>query len=118
MTRALDDDNVVVIRAESGGSVEYRHWPFALRERLGESGSAALADVFEKRDEALISVVTERFERRLSEECGKLRSEMVKLQAELRVDIANARADFIKWSFLFWIGHVGITVGVVAYMIP
>lgn len=111
MTLAPDDENVVVNRAESGESVDYRHWPVALRERLGDSGSAALADVFKERDEILMNVVTERFERRLTEECAKLRSEMVQLRADLRVDITNARADFIKWSFLFWVGQAATVAG-------
>jgi hypothetical protein len=91
--------------------VDYRKWPNALRERLGDSGSAALLDVLDERDEVLMSIVTERFERRLTEECAKLRSEMVQLRADLRVDIANARADFIKWSFLFWIGQAATVAG-------
>lgn len=69
------------------------------------------AVVFKERDEILMSFVTERFERRLTEECAKLRSEMVQLRADLRVDIANARADFIKWSFLFWIGQAATVAG-------
>jgi hypothetical protein len=60
---------------------------------------------------SVMSVVTERFERRLTEECAKLRSEMVQLRADLRVDIANARADFVKWSFLFWIGQAATVAG-------
>ncbi len=87
------------------------HWPRALRERLGDNGSAALADVFDERDGALMTVVTERFEHRLTDECATLRSEMVQLRADLRVDIANARADFIKWSFLFWIGQAATVAG-------
>ena len=47
----------------------------------------------------------------MTEECGKLRSEMVQLRSDLRVDIANARADFIKWSFLFWIGQAATVAG-------
>ena len=111
MTLSPDDENVVVSRAESETFVEYRKWPVALRERLGDGGSVALADVFKERDEILISVVTERFERRFTEECARLRSEMVQLRADLRVDIANARADFIKWSFLFWIGQAATVAG-------
>ncbi len=78
---------------------------------LGDSGSAALADVFKEHDEILMNVVTGRFERRLTEECAKLRSEMVQLRADLRIDIANARADFIKCSFLFWIGQAATVAG-------
>ena len=86
-----------------------------LRDRLGERGNAALADVLEERDQVVMSLVTERFERRLSEECGKLRSEMHALGAELRADfrigLADQRADFIKWSFLFWIGQAATVAG-------
>jgi hypothetical protein len=74
--------------------VEYRKWPFALRARLGEPAGAALADVFEERDSRVLNLMTERYERRLVEECAKI-----------RVELAGARADFIKWSFLFWIGQ-------------
>ena len=111
MTLSPDDENVVVNRAESDRLLDYRKWPHALRERLGDSGSAALVDVLDERDELLMSVVTERFERRLIEECATLRSEMVHLRADLRVDIANARADFIKWSSLFWIGQAATVAG-------
>ena len=85
--------------------------PRALRERLGDYGSVALAEVLDQRDDAVMTVVTERFEHRVTKECGTLRSEMVQLRADLRVDIANARADFIKWSFLFWIGQAATVAG-------
>jgi hypothetical protein len=111
LTLSPDDENVVVNRAESDRPVDYRRWPNALRERLGDGGSAALVDVLDERDHALMTVVTERFEHRLTEECAQLRSEMVHLRADLRVDIANARADFIKWSFMFWIGQAATVAG-------
>jgi hypothetical protein len=111
LTLTPDDENVVVNRAESGEAVDYRQWPVALRARLGDNGSAALAGMLEERDDASMTVVTERFEHRVTEECAKLRSNMVQLRADLRVDIANARADFIKWSFLFWIGQVAAVAG-------
>jgi hypothetical protein len=111
LTSPPDDENVVVERAESDEAVDYRQWPIALRARLGDHGSAGLADVLEERADALMTIITERFEHRLTEECGTLRSEMVQLRADLRVDIANARADFIKWSFLFWIGQAATVAG-------
>jgi len=115
LTLPPDDENVVVNRAESDRPVDYRKWPIALRERLGDSGSAALVDVLDERDHALMTVVTERFEHRLTEECSKLRSEInalrTELRADFRVELANARADFIKWSFLFWIGQAATVAG-------
>ena len=89
----------------------YRQWPLALRQRLGDDGVAALADVFEERDHALLNLATERFERRLSEECADLRTEVREQCASIRVEIAGVRADFIKWSFLFWAGQAVTIAG-------
>ena len=89
----------------------YRQWPPALRARLGDDGVAALADVFEERDHTLMSLATERFERRLSDECAKIRAELHEQFAVIRVEIAGARADFIKWSFLFWAGQAATIAG-------
>ena len=81
----------------------------------------------------LDQVIPERFERRLGEECGKLRAELGEVRTELhtelgavraelreqcgilradfRVEMAGVRADFIKWSFLFWIGQAATIAG-------
>lgn len=72
----------------------------------------------------MLSIATERFERRLSEECSKLRSEMQELGSNLRADmkvlrsdlvaeIATTRADLIKWAFVFWAGQLATAIGMV-----
>lgn len=97
-------------------------WPVELRQRLGESGSTALAEVLDARDGTVLSVTTERFERRLSEECNKLRGEMQELGRGLRTDmkvlrselvaeVANTRAELIKWAFVFWAGQLATMIG-------
>ncbi len=43
----------------------------------------------------VLTVVTERFERRLLDEC-----------AQLRVEMARDRFEMLKWMFLFWLGQV------------
>jgi hypothetical protein len=73
--------------------------------------------------EDFLNVAGERFERRLTEETGKLRVEMATLRSELRQElagllqemargfgevraaIAESRADTIKWTFIFWTGQ-------------
>jgi hypothetical protein len=30
-----------------------------------------------------------------------------------KIDLANTRADLIKWMFIFWIGQVATTLGIV-----
>ena len=111
--------------------MEYRKWPEGLRERLGDRGVAALAEVLDTRDQDVLSIATDRFERRLTAECGMLRAEMRELRGELRaemqqlgaslrtdlkIEIANTRADLLKWSFLFWVGQVAAVTGLVTLL--
>lgn len=51
--------------------------------------------------EDVISLVEERFERRLAEEIGKVRQE-----------ISEAKADLIRWMFVFWVGQIGVITGI------
>ncbi len=43
----------------------------------------------------VIQVVEEKFERRLIEEISKV-----------KVEIANTKAEIIKWMFIFWLGNI------------
>jgi len=53
----------------------------------------------------------------LRTELGATRSAMLQaladLRGELRAEIAGARADTIRWNFLFWIGTLGTVVALV-----
>jgi hypothetical protein len=79
--------------------------PRPLREKLGEEGTDALVTLIneagESNKKAVVEVVEERFERRLTEEIGKLRT-----------DMADLRANLIQWMFLFWIGQIGVLTGI------
>jgi hypothetical protein len=82
----------------------------ALRERLGDQAFGELTEMASDashvwRDEVL-ELATERFGRMLAEEAGKL-----------RVEIANLRAETLKWSFAFWVGQVVAMIGVLAFML-
>jgi hypothetical protein len=48
----------------------------------------------------------------------KLRSEVKSLAAELRVEMANSKAEIIKWMFLFWIGQTAATAAIVQFLSP
>ena len=84
--------------------------PLVLRERLGDEGTLGLLDVFERKGrewrEDVLNVAADRFARVLAEETGTL-----------RVQIANLRADLLKWSFLFWVGQVAAIAGLLAFML-
>jgi hypothetical protein len=100
-------------------------FPFVLRERLGNAGGNALAEVFAVERTDIVTLVMETFERRLAEECGRLRTDLrtemaalrtdfrsalkdlhVELRSDLKIEVTNVRSDLIKWSFVFWIGQV------------
>jgi hypothetical protein len=59
----------------------------------------------------------ETFERRLAEEFAKFRVEMAQGFGSLRGEIAQTRADLIKWSFLFWIGQVVAIASILGFML-
>ncbi len=71
--------------------------PKILREKLSEEGADALVEIINKSDEKIkedtIVLVEEKFERRLAEEIGKVRS------------------DLIKWMFIFIFGQFWAIVG-------
>jgi hypothetical protein len=53
-------------------------------------------------DDSELSVVTlERFERRLGEECGQLRMEMINLRAEM----IDRSGDLLKWLLAFFVAQ-------------
>ncbi|MCD6231676.1 hypothetical protein J7K28_03490 [Candidatus Aerophobetes bacterium] len=75
--------------------------PKAIREKLGDEGAEALTELFNKIEdrykEDIIELAEQRFEKRL---------------AKLDVKIERVRADLIKWMFIFWVGQVGVLIGI------
>ncbi len=87
--------------------------PPPVRERLGDAATDGLVMMFaeahrigEDRLDRRIAEVSERFDRRLTEETAKL-----------RLDMADLKFDLLKWSFLFWIGQVAVLVSVLSWML-
>ena len=101
-----------------------RRIPPPLRSRLEDDatfGLVALLDS-ERKDwsEHVLSVASDRFERRLAQELGAFRSDVSKALndglAGIRQDTATARLEMLKWSFVFWIGQVAAVAGLLAFM--
>jgi hypothetical protein len=85
------------------------HMRPALRERLGDPAAVDLVDLFDRSRKEwmddVMSVVSDRFERRLVEETSKLRVQMADGFAAvrqelggLRQDLASQRFDILKWA--------------------
>ena len=71
--------------------------PAALREKLGEPGTAGLLDLLETSGKEwktdVLTVASERFEHRVAVEGNKLRLEMTTGFADVRQDMAQMKAD-------------------------
>jgi len=85
-----------------------------------------VADVSDGLKKDIIEILEEKFEKKLSVELVNLKLELseriTKTEAQLnerintgdeklRVEIANSKAEIIKWMFLFWIGNVITIIG-------
>lgn len=117
--------------------------PDPLRQKLADDGSLALVQMFDEASRVMrddfLEAATGRFERRLTEEIGKLRIEMATLRsdlrqematglaglreemargfAEVRAAIAESRADTIKWTFIFWTGQFVALAGFLSILL-
>jgi hypothetical protein len=117
--------------------------PAALRARLGDEGTIGLLEFMDSTrrewSEYVLSLATDRFERRLTEELSALRIEIAQSQAnlkqelkqelhegltavrqeisELRQETANFRVEIIRWCFGFWIGQVAVVGGMLAFFL-
>lgn len=49
-------------------------------------------------------------EAKLDQRIAEVRAEMTKGFAELKQQIAGVRADLLQWTFLFWLGTIGIVL--------
>jgi len=68
-----------------------------------------VADLINEDDE--LNVVTmERFERRLGEECGQLRLEIVNLRSE----VIDRSADLLKWLLAFFVAQTAALAALMA----
>jgi hypothetical protein len=66
-----------------------------LKEKLGESEAKALTEYVESKVEK--SIVRE------------------KDVLATKVDLAELKAEIIKWMFIFWVGQIAVTLGIVYF---
>ncbi len=78
--------------------------------RLGQDGARELGEMLDADQriwgERVLTLTTERFERRLIDEVAKL-----------RVDLAKDRFEVLKWMFLFWIGQLAAMSAVMSFLL-
>jgi len=68
-------------------------------------------------DEHVLQVATERFERRLAEQCGKLHIEIANVHAAiggLRGEMIDRNYELLKWALLFWATGIAAVAALIA----
>jgi hypothetical protein len=91
------------------------------------SASAALMPMNE-RDEHVLQTATDRFERRLAEENGKLRVEMANgfgrlgmeiaaLRGDLRAEMVERNHELLKWALVFWLTQIAAIAALLALFV-
>ncbi len=60
----------------------------------------------------LIEAQAQRFDARLEQRLAEVKAEIASVRCEMatKSDLANLRAELLKWVFLFWLGTAGISV--------
>ena len=109
----------------------------ALRKQLTDDAATELVEFVEANGETWKTDMTERSEFRLRalasredlvrglsdvrQELGGVRLEMAGLRlectqgfAQVRQEMASQRVELLRWSFLFWIGQVAATAGLIS----
>lgn len=79
----------------------------------GRSALAALHTMPEPENQ-VIERATERYERRLAEECGKLRVEMAHGFGSLRAEMIERNAELLKWGLVYAITQAGVVAALLA----
>jgi len=98
--------------------------PAALRSRLDDDATFGLVELLdsERKDWSgqVLTIASDRFERRLAQELGLLRAEVSTALNDgltaIRHESATARVETLKWSFVFWIGQVAAVAGLLTFI--
>jgi len=93
--------------------MEHLMVPIALRATLGEHGSEGLVDMFS----AYQQFATDRYETRLVQVESTLRQEFREGLAAIRVELAETKAEIIKWTLVMWIGQFAALAGVISFVL-
>lgn len=78
----------------------------------GRNANLALSTMTNS-DSDVVVLVTERFERRLAEENGKLRVELAGGFGSLRTEMVERNADLLKWMLIFGVTQTAAIVGLI-----
>ena len=69
----------------------------------------------EKEAKSLVAFVEHEVENKLEHKKDTLvtKEEFIREIGSVKVEIANTKADLIKWMFIFCVGQIGIQIGII-----
>ncbi len=79
-----------------------------LKQKLGEKEAEALVEFVD-------SKLKENNESNLKVLATK--EDIANLREEMKVEIANTKAELIKWMFIFWIGQLAAFIGIAHFIL-
>jgi len=86
--------------------------PAVLRAALGDGASLGFIEFMETErktwSEEVLAAATSKYEARLTTELAALRRDVTQ-------ELATTRAEWLRWSFVFWIGQVAAISAIVAF---
>ncbi len=75
--------------------------PKILREKLGDAGADALVTLFNSPAGEMIEG-----------EIVEVKSDFAVKIGQLRTEIAQTKAEIIRWMFIFWVGQIGVLTAI------
>ena len=102
-----------------------RRVPASVREKLGDEATFGLIELLdsEQKDwsDRVLTTAADKFERRLTQEVSLLRQDFNQTLSDglgaIRAELANARVEMLRWSFLFWVGQVAAIAALLSFML-
>ncbi len=93
--------------------------PISLRDRLGEDAAHASSVYIESSGEKwrrdVTTTCTERMDLRMEHLAS--REDLAEGFVRIAQEVGNIRAEWLRWSFVFWIGQVAATAGLMSLLI-
>jgi len=86
-----------------------------LKSRIGEKEAKTLVEFVEIQVEKKIEEQMDDIASK--EDIYLVKKDLVQVKSELEITIEKVRSDLIKWMFIFWVGQVSVTVGLILLVV-
>ncbi|RYE28429.1 MAG: hypothetical protein EOP42_16870 [Sphingobacteriaceae bacterium] len=79
-----------------------------LKDKVGEREAKTITEYIETK-------IEKQFE--LKKDLLATKQDIAELKGELRFEMANQKAEIIKWMFIFWAGQLAAMIAIAAFII-